>query len=101
MSNVQLATRIISIVSDIEFWKIDRSKLNNEYEVDKLNRSIEENYNLPIYMSEKTGVTISDIRAKAMKLIYKKSLDILFIDYLGLIEQNQIRTEIVNKRFRR
>lgn len=86
MSNVQLATRIISIVSDIEFWKIDRSKLNNEYEVDKLNRSIEENYNLPIYMSEKTGVTISDIRAKAMKLIYKKSLDILFIDYLGLIE---------------
>ena len=53
MSNVQLATRIISIVSDIEFWKIDRSKLNNEYEVDKLNRSIEENYNLPIYMSEK------------------------------------------------
>lgn len=86
MSNVQLATRIISIVSDIEFWKIDRSKLNNEFEMDKLNRSIEENYNLPIFMSEKTGVTISDIRAKAMKLIYKKSLDILFIDYLGLIE---------------
>jgi len=86
MSNVQLATRIISIVSDIEFWKIDRSKLNSEYETDKLNKSIEENYNLPIFMSEKTGVTISDIRAKAMKLIYRKSLDILFIDYLGLIE---------------
>lgn len=86
MSNVQLTTRIISIISDIEFWKIDRSKLNSEYEIEKLNKSIEENYNLPIFMSEKTGVTISDIRAKAMKLIYRKSLDILFIDYLGLIE---------------
>lgn len=89
MSNVQLATRIISIISDIDFWKIDRSKLNNEFEVDKLNKSIEENYKLPIFMSEKTGVTISDIRAKAMKLIYKKSLDILFIDYIGLLQPEQ------------
>ena len=86
MSNVQLTTRIISIISDIEFWKIDQSKLYNSYEVDKLNKSIDENYSLPIFMSEKTGVTISDIRAKAMKLIYKNSLDVLFIDYLGLVE---------------
>lgn len=89
MSNVQLATRIVSILSDIEFWKIDRSKLNSEFETNLLNETIEKNYNLPIFMSEKTGVTISDIRAKAMKLVYKKSLDILFIDYIGLIEPEQ------------
>lgn len=91
MSNVQLATRIVSILSDIEFWKIDRSKLNSEYETSLLNETIEKNYKLPIFMSEKTGVTISDIRAKAMKLVYKKSLDILFIDYIGLIEPEQNR----------
>lgn len=86
MSNVQLATRIVSIISDIEFWKIDQSKLNSSYEVEKLNQSIDDSSNLPIFMSEKTGVTISDIRAKAMKLIHKNSLDVLFIDYLGLVE---------------
>ncbi len=86
MSNIKLATRIISIISGIDFRKIDQSKLTSEDEVENLNKSIEENYNLPIFMSEKVGVSISDIRAKAMKLIYKNSLDILIIDYLGLIE---------------
>ena len=85
MSNVQLAMRILSIVSDIEFWKLDKSAIQ-EYESEKLNNGFEKSFDLPIFMSEKTGVTISDIRAKAMKLIYKNSLDVLFIDYLGLVE---------------
>ena len=86
MSNVQLAMRILSIVSDIEFWKLDKSAINSELEAEKLNNGFEKSFNLPIFMSEKTGVSVSDIRAKAMKLIYKNSLDVLFIDYLGLVE---------------
>ena len=89
MSNVQLAMRILSIVSDLDFWKLDKSAINNEIETEKLNQGFEKSFHLPIFMSEKTGVTISDIRAKAMKLIYKNSLDILFIDYLGLVEPEQ------------
>lgn len=86
MSNVQLAMRILSIVSDIEFWKLDKSAINSEIEAEKLSDGFEKSFNLPIFMSEKTGVSVSDIRVKAMKLIYKNSLDVLFIDYLGLVE---------------
>ncbi len=86
MSNTKLSTRILSQISGIEYWKIDRHLLTNETELDKINSAIENNYNLPISFSEKTGVTVSDIRAKALKAKHNKNLDILFIDYLGLIE---------------
>ena len=89
MSNAQLGMRIFSIISGVEFWKLDRHMINSESEMDLVNSYMDSSLHLPIFMSEKTGVTISDIRAKAMKLIYKNSLDVLFIDYLGLIEPEQ------------
>lgn len=89
MSNAQLGMRIFSIISGVEFWKLDRHMINSTAEMDLVNSYMDSSLNLPIFMSEKTGVTISDIRAKAMKLIYKNSLDVLFIDYLGLIEPEQ------------
>jgi len=89
MSNAQLGMRIFSIISGVEFWKLDRHMINSESEMDVISDYMDKSLHLPIFMSEKTGVTISDIRAKAMKLIYKNSLDVLFIDYLGLIEPEQ------------
>lgn len=89
MSNAQLGMRIFSIISGVEFWKLDRHMINSEAEMDVISDYMDKSLHLPIFMSEKTGVTISDIRAKAMKLIYKNSLDVLFIDYLGLIEPEQ------------
>jgi len=86
MSNTKLSTRILSQISGVEYWKIDRHALNKTDELEKINNTIENNYNLPISFSEKTGVTVSDIRAKALKATHNKNLDILFIDYLGLIE---------------
>lgn len=86
MSNTKLATRILSQISGVEYWKIDRRILDKDVELEKINESIESNYNLPIFFSEKTGVTVQDIRAKSFKAKHNKNLDILFIDYLGLIE---------------
>lgn len=84
MPNSRLATRIISQITNLPYWKIDRHLLNaNEYEL--LDSNLENIIKYDIYFSEKTGVNVHDIRAKAEKLKSKK-LDILFIDYLGLIE---------------
>jgi replicative DNA helicase len=47
-------------------------------EYDKLN-------NLPLYIDDSAGLTISDITAKARSHKRKHKLDVLFIDYLGLI----------------
>ncbi len=86
MSNTKLSTRILSQISGLEYWKIDRRKFNGQDEISIINDSIENNYHLPIYFTEKTGVTINDIRAKVMKAKHDRKLDIVFIDYLGLIE---------------
>jgi len=88
MSNSKLATRVISVASDIEYWKIDRSLLQQN-EISSLNEVSSNLLDLPIYFSEKTGVTVADIKAKCHKL---KNVDVIFIDYLGLIEPDKAGT---------
>jgi replicative DNA helicase len=41
---------------------------------------------MPIYVSDKTQVSIPEIKAKAQKLKHKHGCDILFIDYLQLVD---------------
>ena len=41
---------------------------------------------LPIYIDDQPGLTISSIRSRAIRAIAKHDLDILFIDHLGKIE---------------
>ena len=85
MTNTKLATRIISQITELEYWKIDRKKLQ-QYEINSFKTTLDDSLNLPIYFSEKTGVTALDIEIKTEKLKSRGNLDILFIDYLGLIE---------------
>lgn len=86
MSDVQLGARMTSLVSDMEFYKIFRNKMADDEERDRLYVHLETLSNLPIKISEKTSVNINDIRAKVGQLIYKKEIDIVFIDYLQLVE---------------
>lgn len=92
MDNAKLSKRIISQLSGVEYWKIDRGLFSNNYEIESVNNAIDNNYNLPIFFSEKTDVSVSDIRAKALKSKYANNIDILFIDYLGLIQPEKAGT---------
>lgn len=86
MPNVQIGARMGSLVSDIEFYKIFRNRMDDEYQRDKLYADLEGLANLPIKISDKTGVNVSDIRAKVSQLASKGDIDILFIDYLQLVD---------------
>ena len=55
MSNAQLGMRIFSIISGVEFWKLDRHMINSDAEMDIISDYMDKNLHLPIYMSEKTG----------------------------------------------
>lgn len=89
MSDLQLGARMGSLVSDIEFYKIFRNKLDDDIQRDKLYRDLETLSNLPIKITDKTGVNINDIRAKVGNLIAKGKLDILFVDYLQLLDSDE------------
>ncbi len=84
MPKIQLAGRIISILSKEAFWRVFRNvhNGNNEVQVDK---TILDSCSLPIYVSDQSKVNMSDIRYKTEKLIRTKNAKCVIIDYIQLI----------------
>jgi replicative DNA helicase len=86
MPTVQIAARMGAVISEVEFYKIYRNKMYDEKERDVVYHGLEKLSNLPIKITDKTGVNISDIRAKVAQLVNRQQLDVLFIDYLQLVD---------------
>ncbi len=95
MPDIQIASRMSSIYSGLDFYKIFRNKLNDE-EGKGLYAYVQQMVNLPVMVSDATSVNVMDIRVKANKLKAKGKLDILFIDYMQLIEG-----EVTNRNYNR
>lgn len=86
MPVVQLGTRMASIISDVEFYKIFRNRMDDEREKEKVFEALESLANYPLYISDQPSVDANDIRAKASLLIKQHGLDILYVDYIQLVE---------------
>lgn len=97
MNNNEIAARLSSIETDIPFSTIFRTIASDEdlhrSFYDRISRST---VNLPIYISDKTKVNVSEIKAKAIKLKATRGLDVLMIDYLQLLD-----TTTANKQYNR
>lgn len=96
MSQAEIAGRLSSLVVDMDFNTIFRNQLRDEQERLKFYSELDTLANLPIKVSSATGVNIQDIRAKTLKLYNSWGCDILFIDYLQLVD-----TETKNKNYNR
>lgn len=87
MSNTEIAARLSSLETDIEFWKVFRTIASDENLhkrfYDKVSREL---IHLPIFLSDKTKVNAVDIKAKAMKLKASRGCDCLMVDYLQLVD---------------
>ncbi len=102
MPTLQMTARMGAVLSQTEFYKIFRNRLYDDTERDKVYGGLEKLANLPIKITDKTNVSVMDIRAKCAQLINKKKLDILFIDYLQLVDgdtgnKNALREQEVAK----
>ncbi len=86
MGNEDIFDRMVSAQSDVFHKKIDRNDLSFTFDRDRVYNSITSLSQLPIYFSDKTKINIHDVRAKAEKLVRKFGCDILYIDYLQLME---------------
>ncbi|NCX94259.1 MAG: hypothetical protein EBX40_06255 [Gammaproteobacteria bacterium] len=86
MTDNQIAARISSLASDIEYYKIYRNRLDDERQAEYFYKKTHEVSELPILISDKTGVDIGDIKAKVARLKRRGKIDILFIDYLQLLD---------------
>lgn len=88
MPNVQLASRIASMKSRVEFWRIFRNKHASNDEKEFVNQQISDLASLPIFISDKAGVTNLDIRLKAEKLVKTQNAKCIIIDYLQLVDSS-------------
>jgi len=84
MSNEQLATRIIAERTGITTHRIRQGDLDKS-DFERLREATEELQNLPLYIDDTGGISISQIAARARRLQRSVGLDMIVIDYLQLI----------------
>lgn len=90
MSNVQLIKRLISNVASLEGEKIKSGRLSHEEE-DRLNSRLRNIYGAPLYLDETPGLSISELRTKARRLVREKGVKMIMIDYLQLMNAGGLK----------
>ena len=90
MANVQLVKRLISNVAEIEGSKIKSGQLSPE-EWDRLNTRLSNVYSAPLYLDETPGLSITEMRTKARRLVREHGVRIIIIDYLQLMNASGLK----------
>lgn len=87
MSNVEIAARLAAIDTNTDFHVLYRGLYRDEKEMHDVYRKIgDQTSSLPIFVTDKTDVNVTEIKAKAQKLRSQSGIDCLMIDYLQLID---------------
>jgi replicative DNA helicase len=85
MSNTQIATRMLANQSEVDGHKLRFVNTLTPEDLKKLRKAKKEIAGLPIYLDDETR-TIEEIRALCRELQSKGNLDVMFVDYLQLLE---------------
>ncbi|GGB61462.1 MULTISPECIES: replicative DNA helicase [Henriciella] len=84
MSCEQLATRIIAERTGINAHRIRQGDLD-KHDFEKIREATEELQNLPLYIDDQGGISVSQLAARARRLKRTVGLDMVVIDYLQLL----------------
>ncbi len=88
MSRDQLAQRLLSNEASVESTKLRTGQLTDE-EWARLGNAGAELSKLNIYLDETPGITVREMKAKLLRM---KKVDLVVVDYLGLMQSDK-RTE--------
>ncbi len=85
MSNTQIVDRLLGMQANIPFWDIRTGNMNDEKFV-KLADSMGELADADIFVDDKPGQSILEIRTKARRLsLEEQGVDLIIVDYLQLM----------------
>lgn len=90
MANVQLVKRLISNIADLEGEKIKSGQLTPD-EWDRLNSRLRGVYSAPLFLDETPGLSITELRTKARRLVREKGVKMIMIDYLQLMSASGMK----------
>ena len=89
MTNVELTDRLIASESGISADKL-KGKIKmvpDEWVI--LEQSLKRLVKAPLYIDETPGITLTDFVAKARRLVREKGVEIIFVDYLQLMQSGK------------
>ncbi|MES2751720.1 MAG: replicative DNA helicase [Pseudomonadota bacterium] len=92
MSAEQLATRILAEQTGIASSTIRRGGIT-ESDFEKIRDHTVELQNLPLYVDETGGLSISQLTARARRLKRQKGLDVIVVDYIQLLQGSGKRSD--------
>lgn len=99
MSSEQLVERLESISSQVPLKRL-RTNSMNDYEKGVLMKTDDQILQAPIYIEDTGGISIQQLRTKAIILKQKYGIKVIFIDYLQLMKSqgssNQNREQEVS-----
>ncbi len=84
MSNTQIVDRLLGMQANIPFWDIRTGNMNDEKFV-KLADSMGELADADIFIDDKPGQSVLEIRTKARRLALEHDVDLIIVDYLQLM----------------
>lgn len=91
MSNEQLAKRYLSLIGNIENWKIRNGRLER-IEIDNV-INVANNQSIEFFIDDDVDTSLAQIKAKAKLHKSRKGLDLLVIDYIQLIKGTKANRE--------
>jgi replicative DNA helicase len=85
MSKVELYSRLFPIMTGTSYSSTLEAKFNEE-ETNKFNNFIASMADQKFFVDDDAAVSISAIRSHARKINKRKKLDLIVVDYMGLVE---------------
>lgn len=89
-----ITVRLLSQITKIDSLKFKRANFDGN-ELEKVEKAIIDLEKLPLFVDDSSSLSLSDLRVKTKKMIDKSNIDVVIIDYLGIMktgkEQNRDR----------
>lgn len=89
MSERQLAQRALSSESGILLWNLRNGKMDDEQMKSLYSRGVQPMASKVIFIDDSANIKLSELKAKARRMVTRDGVKIIFIDYLQLITVGQ------------
>ena len=85
MSKEQLVDRMLADASGVDSWNIRTGNLSDD-DFSKITEAMGEMAEAPIYIDDKPGLSVIEMRTKARRIAHERELGLIIIDYLQLMQ---------------
>ncbi|MDH3004379.1 MAG: AAA family ATPase [Candidatus Shikimatogenerans sp. JK-2022] len=90
MSYYQIIVRLITLETKINYEKLNKRNLNKK-QINYFKKKINKIKKYKLYIDDSSNLSLIDFKNKCRQLVYKYNVKIIIIDYLQLININDIK----------